>query len=253
MLCIGLDPDPGRFPPEIARSTQPVFTFNKAIVDATLDLVCCYKPQIAHYASIGAEAELEQTIQYIQDRGVPVLLDAKRGDVDSTARMYARELFVRYNADAATINPYLGFDAMEPYLEWQDRGLLILCRTSNPGAADIQDLMLASGKHLYEHVAEMAAGPWNLYGNVGLVTGATRPSELARIRQLVGDMTLLLPGIGAQGGDIQSSIEAGQGGGLIASSSRAIIYAAQTATFAECARAAAIATRDQINACRSAG
>lgn len=252
LLCIGLDPDPKKFPEPISRSADPIFEFNKAIVDATSDLVCCYKPQIAHYAAAGAESALAKTIDYIHSRKLPVLLDAKRGDVGSTAEMYAIELFERYQADAITINPYLGADAMAPYLEYTDKGIFILCRTSNPGGADLQNLVLENGKQLYEHVAQQAATAWNRHGNVGLVVGATQPSELARIRELVGAMTLLVPGVGAQGGDIASTVAAGQGGGMLVSSSRAILYASSGMDFAERARTIAIATRDKINAFRAA-
>lgn len=252
LLCVGLDPDPARLPAVVRRSPQPIFEFLKAIVDATADVASCFKPQIAHFASARAEHELEQLIDYIKGLGIPLLLDAKRGDVGSTAEMYAKELFERYGADAATVNPYLGLDAMAPYLAHKDKGVLILCRTSNEGGADLQNLELKNGKLLFEHVAEKAASEWNFNGNVGLVAGATMPRELGRIRELVGPMTLLLPGIGAQGGDIEASISAGSGGGLIVSSSRAILYADDGKDFAEAARRQAIITRDEINAFRFA-
>lgn len=252
LLCVGLDPDPGRFPASIRTSPEPILTFNKAIIDATADVVCCYKPQIAHYAAAGAERELEKTVAYIHDQGLPVLLDAKRGDVDSTASFYAKELFERYGADAATVNPYLGLDSMAPYLAYREKGIFILCRTSNVGSADLQGLVLDNGKQLYEHVAEQAAGAWNTNGNVALVVGATQPNELARIRQLAGSMTFLLPGVGAQAGDIQASIEAGEGGGLIVSSSRAILYASSKDDFDRQARKMALRTRDEINTFRKA-
>lgn len=252
LLCIGLDPDPARFPDSIRTSPEPIFTFNKAIIDATADLVCCYKPQIAHYAAVGAEDQLQKTIDYIHERKLAVLLDAKRGDVGSTAEKYAAELFERYGADGITINPYLGLDAMEPYLDYKDKGVFILCRTSNPGGADLQNLELKDGRQLFEHVARQAATVWNTHGNVGLVVGATQPSELARIRELVGSMTLLLPGIGAQGGEVEATIAAGQGGGMIVSSSRAILYASAGDDFDKKARAMAIATRDEINHFRPA-
>lgn len=252
LLCIGLDPHLERMPAAIQHSPEPIFTFNKAIIDATADLACCYKPQIAHYAAVGAEVELEKTIRYIQDKKLPVLLDAKRGDVGSTAERYAVEVFERYGADATTINPYLGHDAMEPYLAYKDRGVFILCRTSNPGGADLQNLVLADGRQLYEHVAVQAATRWNANGNVGLVVGATQPAELRRIRELTGQMTFLLPGIGAQGGDVEASVEAGRGGGMIVSSSRAILYAGAGEDFDQRARAQAITTRDEINAFRNA-
>lgn len=252
LLCVGLDPDVSRFPAAIQRSREPIFTFNKAIVDATADVVCCYKPQIAHYAGAGAEEQLEKTIEYIRSRRMPVLLDAKRGDIGSTAEWYARELFERYGADATTVSPYLGFDAMEPYIEYREKGIFILCRTSNPGGADIQDLVLADGKRLFEHVAEQAATRWNKYRNVGLVVGATGPQELARIRELVGTMTLLLPGIGAQGADVEQTVTAGAGGGMLVNASRAVLYASSGKDFDRQARAVALSLRDEINACRAA-
>jgi len=196
---------------------------------------------------LGAESELEETINYVKARGIPVLLDAKRGDVGSTAEKYAVELFDRYGADAVTLNPYLGYDAMAPYLEREDKASFILCRTSNPGGADLQNLELADGRQLYEHVAELAATKWNTNKNVGLVVGATRPEELQQIRDITGEMTFLLPGIGAQGGDINKSIAAGQGGGLLISSSRAILYASDGDDFADAARDVARQTRDDAN------
>ena len=246
-LCIGLDPDLSRIPEVFKNKPQPIFQFNKAIIDATSDLASCYKPQIAHYASVAAEDELMATIDYIQNLGIPVLLDAKRGDVGSTAEMYARELFDRYGADAATVNPYLGKDSIDPYLEYQDRGVFVLCRTSNPGGTDLQNLVLENGDTLYEHVAKQAVTHWNYNGNVGLVVGATRPEELRGIRSICGDMTLLLPGVGAQGADVKEMIGAGQGGGMLVSSSRAILYASEGSDFADCARQVALDTRDEVN------
>jgi orotidine-5'-phosphate decarboxylase len=243
-----LDPDAARFTPAISQSDTPVFSFNKAIIDATADLVCAYKPQIAHYAAHAAEFELAMTIDYIHDRyQIPVILDAKRGDIGSTAEMYAREAFDRFKADAVTINPYLGLDSMEPFLRHDDKGIFILCRTSNPGGSDLQNLKTENGMCLYEHIAIQAREVWNSNGNVLLVVGATRPDELKRIRELTGDMPFLLPGIGAQGGDIKSSMENARGGQLIVNSSRAILYADTSDDFAEGARQAALQTRDQIN------
>ncbi len=246
-LCIGLDPDLARIPEVCRHQERPIFQFNKAIVDATHDLASCFKPQIAHYASEAAEAELMETIDYIHAKGVPVLLDAKRGDVGSTAEMYARELFERYQADAVTVNPYLGKDSMTPYFDYADKGVFVLCRTSNPGGSDLQNLKLESGETLYEHVARTARDDWNSNGNVGLVVGATRPEELHAIRNLCGEMTFLLPGVGAQGADIGEMMGAGQGGGMLISSSRAILYAADGDDFAAAARNVALATRDEIN------
>jgi orotidine-5'-phosphate decarboxylase len=248
LLCIGLDPDIARFTATISRSDTPIFDFNKAIVDATADLVCAYKPQIAHYAAYGAEAELSMTINYIHDTyQIPVILDAKRGDIGSTAEMYAREAFERYNADAVTVNPYLGLDSLEPFLFYEDKGIIILCRTSNPGGSDLQNLRTESGMCLYEHIAIQAKEVWNSNGNVLLVVGATRPRELKRIRELTGDMPFLLPGIGAQGGDIKSSMENARGGQLSVNSARAILYADSSDRFAEGARQVARQTRDEIN------
>ena len=246
-LCIGLDPDISRFPSTLQASANPIYDFNKAIIDATADIASCFKPQIAHFAAATAEDELCETIRYAQAAGVPVLLDAKRGDVGSTAEMYARELFERYGADAVTVNPYLGLDAMQPYLDYADRGVFILCRTSNPGGADLQHLTLESGDTLYEHVARQAASHWNSNSNVGLVVGATRPEELRRVREICEDMTFLLPGVGAQGADIGEMMSAGQGGGMLISSSRAILYAGDGEDFAAKARQVAIDTRDEIN------
>jgi len=246
-LCIGLDPDLSRIPRACKQSSQPIFEFNKAIIDATLDLASCYKPQIAHYASEAAEDELLATIEYAKSHHVPVLLDAKRGDVGSTAEMYAREVFERYAADATTVNPYLGKDSMDPYLDYPDRGVFILCRTSNPGGSDLQNLVLEGGQMLYEHVARQARDHWNANNNVGLVVGATRPEELRQIREICGDMTFLLPGVGAQGADVKQMVGAGQGGGMLVSSSRAILYAGEGEDFAEKAREVALETRDEVN------
>ena len=246
-LCIGLDPYISRFPAALQASANPIYDFNKAIIDATADIASCFKPQIAHFAAAAAEDELCETIRYAQAAGVPVLLDGKRGDVGSTAEMYAREMFERYGADAVTVNPYLGLDAMQPYLDYADRGVFILCRTSNPGGADLQHLTLENGDKLYEHVARQASRYWNSNANVGLVVGATRPEELRRVREICEDMTFLLPGVGAQGADIGEMMSAGQGGGMLISSSRAILYAGDSEDFAAKARQVAIDTRDEIN------
>jgi orotidine-5'-phosphate decarboxylase len=257
LLCVGLDPEIERFPPRIAAAPSPIFQFNKAIVDATHDLVCAYKPQFAHYAAYEAEDQLERTIEYIHRThpGIPVILDGKRGDVGNTAERYASEAFERYGADAVTVNPYLGGDSLEPFLRHADRGVVILCRTSNPGARDLQDLEVG-GRRLYHAVAELAATRWNTRGNCALVVGATYPRELAEVRRIVGEMPLLLPGVGAQGADVAQAVEAGQtadGTGLMVSSSRAILYGSERALgsdFAAAARAAATALRAQINLSR---
>ena len=252
LLCIGLDPYFERLPAIVKQDEHPIFKFNKEIIEATRDIACCYKPQIAHYSAVGAEKDLELTITFITSRDIPVLLDAKRGDVGSSAEMYAKELFERYGADAITVNPYLGLDSMEPYLSYSDKGVFILCRTSNPGSAELQNLRLEGDKLLYEHIAESAATTWNYNGNVGLVVGATKPAELKRIREIVGDTTLLLPGVGSQGADVGIMMDAGAGGGMLVSSSRAIIFASPDADFGEAARNVAIATRDEINQYRIA-
>ncbi len=226
------------------------------IVDATADLACAFKPQIAYFHAARAEDQLEALIAHIHTRhpGVPVILDAKRGDIGATAEQYAREAFERYRADALTVNPYMGFDSIAPYLAYPDRGLIVLCRTSNPGGSDLQNLELANGRRLYEHVAELVAGPWNLHGQNALVVGATFPEELARVRQIVGDLPLLVPGIGAQGGDIDATLRAGAtcAGGLMINSSRAILYASDGEDFAEAARRVASATRTAIQLSRQA-
>ena len=244
-----------KFPPALAGQPSPIFQFNRAIIDATADLVCAYKPQFAHYAAYEAEDQLERTIEYIhqQHPGIPVILDSKRGDVGNTAQRYALEAFERYGADAVTVNPYLGGDSLEPFLSHEDRGVIILCRTSNPGARDLQDLKVGERK-LFEVVAQLAATAWNSRGNCALVVGATYPQELAQVRALTGNMPFLVPGVGAQGGDVQAVVSNGQtadGMGLMVSSSRAILYAASDDTFIEAARAATRHLKDQINAHRA--
>jgi orotidine-5'-phosphate decarboxylase len=256
LVCVGLDPEIERFPERIREEASPIFQFNRAIIDATADLVCAYKPQFAHYAAYEAEDQLERTIDYIHRShpGVPVILDAKRGDIGNTAERYAIEAFERYGADAVTVNPYLGGDSLEPFLRHAERGVAILCRTSNPGARDLQDLAVG-GRPLYQIVAELAARRWNSRGNCLLVVGATYPRELAEVRALVGEMPLLVPGVGAQGGDVEQVVRSGctrSGAGLIVSSSRAILYASAGHDFAQAARAATAHLRATINASRRA-
>jgi len=255
LVCVGLDPEIERFPPHIAESASPIFQFNKAIIDATADLVCAYKPQFAHYAAYEAEDQLERTIDYIHRSypGIPVILDSKRGDVGNTAERYAIEAFERYHADAVTVNPYLGGDSLEPFLKYEDRGVIILCRTSNPGAVDLQDLEV-NNRRLFHIVADLAARRWNSRGNCLLVVGATYPRELAEVREIVGNMPLLVPGVGAQGGDVAQAVQNGQtaaGAGLIISSSRGILYASSGENFASAARDATQRLRDLINASRA--
>jgi len=250
MLCVGLDPDPAALPGTLDGSPDAIERFCTTIVDATADLVCAFKPQFAHFASQRAEPALERVCRYIRERhpDVVLVLDAKRGDIGSTAEHYAKEAFGRYAADAVTLNPYLGTDAAAPFLA--AGGVLALCHTSNPGAAELQELDVG-GAPLFERVATMVATRWQQLGDAGLVVGATYPTELARVRELVGDLPILLPGIGFQGGDLQASVRAGSttpGAGLLCSSSRAILYASDGDDFATAARDAATATRDAINA-----
>lgn len=254
LVCVGLDPEIERFPAQFAEQPSPIFQFNKSIVDATADLVCAYKPQFAHYAAYEAEDQLERTIDYIHRNypGIPVILDSKRGDVGNTAERYAIEAFERYHADAVTVSPYLGGDSLEPFLEYEEKGVIILCRTSNPGAGDLQDLVM-DGRRLFHIVADLAARRWNTRGNCSLVVGATYPRELAEVREIVGNMPLLVPGVGAQGGDVAQAVQNGQtaaGAGLVISSSRGILYAASGENFASAAREATQKLRDQINAGR---
>lgn len=251
LVCVGLDPEIERFPAHIRAEPSPIFQFNRSIIDATADLVCAYKPQFAHYAAYEAEDQLERTIEYIHrvHPGIPVILDAKRGDIGNTAERYAIEAFERYGADAVTVNPYLGGDSLEPFLRHAERGVLIVCRTSNPGAVDLQDLMI-EGRPLYQVVAELAARRWNSRGNCLLVVGATYPRELAAVRALVGEMPLLVPGVGAQGGDVEQVVANGctrSGTGLVISSARAILYASAGEDFAQAARAATSSLREKIN------
>ena len=260
MLCVGLDPDPDRFPAPWRSDPRRIYDFCAAIVDATHDLAIAFKPQIAYFAANRAEEQLERLIAHIAKAapGVPVILDAKRGDIGATAEQYAREAFERYRADALTLSPFMGLDSIEPYLRHADKGLLLLCRTSNPGGSDLQAQPLASGRLLFEHIAEVVASGWNGAGQLGLVVGATFPGEIARVRELAPTLPLLIPGIGAQGGDAGATVRAGwrQSGGrttgpIIVSSSRAILYAGADADFAVAARRAAQAARHELARARS--
>jgi orotidine-5'-phosphate decarboxylase len=250
MLCVGLDPDPSSFPAQFDGSPQGIERFCTAIVDATADLVCAFKPQIAHFAAARAETALENVCHHIRERhpDVVLVLDAKRGDVASTAERYAVEAFGRYGADAVTVNPYLGTDAAAPFLA--AGGVLALCHTSNPGATELQDLDVG-GAPLFERVAEMVASRWSQLGDAGLVVGATYAGQLATARAIVGELPILVPGIGAQAGDLEAAVRVGSTGpgtGLLCSSSRAILYASSDDDFADAARRVAVATRDAINA-----
>ena len=252
LVCIGLDPDPSRMPENIS-----VLAFNKAIIDATAHLVCAYKPNLAFYEAMGREGmeALEQTVKYIPD-DIPVICDGKRGDIGNTAKAYARAIFDRLGFDAATVNPYLGFDSVEPFIQYEDKGVFILCRTSNAGAVDFQSLRCESDtgtRPLFELVA-LKASQWNVNGNIGLVVGATYPDELKVIRNNHPDMPLLIPGIGAQGGDLEITISYGvnaKGEKAIINSSRQIIYASRGKDYAQAAGKAALSLRDEINHYRS--
>ncbi|HEY6898076.1 MAG TPA: orotidine-5'-phosphate decarboxylase [Rhodocyclaceae bacterium] len=252
LLCVGLDPDPAKFPAHLQGKPDAIFEFCKGIVDATADLACSFKPQIAYFAARRAEDQLEALIAHIHKKhpGIPVILDAKRGDIGSTAEQYAVEAFERFQADAVTVNPYMGRDSVEPWLAWKDKGVILLCRTSNPGGSDLQFLDVG-GEKLYERVARLVASKWNnSTGQCALVVGATFPAEIARVREIVGDLPLLVPGIGAQGGDIEATLKAGKtaaGTGLMINSSRAILYAGKGEDYAAAARQVALETRDAIN------
>lgn len=250
LVCVGLDPDPARLPAALAGQADAVGTFCREIVDATAQFVCAFKPQAAYFGALGLENELADLINYIHARhpGIPVILDAKRGDIGATATLYAREAFERYAADAVTINPYLGRESVEPYLEYADKGIVLLCRTSNPGSAWLQNY--PKREPVYLRVAREAA-VWNTAGNVMLVAGATYPDDLARIRACVGEMPLLVPGIGAQGGDLAQVLQSGSdrsGAGLVINASRSILYASDQKDFASAAALAACTLRDQIRA-----
>ena len=262
MLCVGLDPEPTKFPDRIKGDANKIYDFCAAIVDATADLAIAFKPQIAYFAAHRAEGQLERLMEHMRRVApqVPIILDAKRGDIGSTAEQYAIEAFERYGADAVTLSPFMGFDSVQPYLKFHGKGAFLLCRTSNPGGDDLQNQRLASvdGQPLlYEHVAKLAQGPWNLNGQLGLVVGATYPKEIERVRELAPTLPLLIPGVGAQGGDAVATVKAGlrvQGdnttGPIIVNSSRAILYASRADDFANAARQVALQTRDVLQAAR---
>ncbi len=263
LLCVGLDPDPGKFPAHLREDASKIYDFCAAIVDATADLVIAFKPQIAYFAAHRAEAQLEQLVAHMRRSApqVPVILDAKRGDIGSTAEQYAIEAFERYGADAVTLSPFMGFDSVQPYLKYHGKGAFLLCRTSNPGGDDFQAQRLSSvpGEPLlYEHIARLAQGPWNLSGQLGLVVGATYPEEIARVRAVAPTLPLLIPGVGAQGGDALATVKAGwraeQGqtvAPIVVNSSRAILYASSTSDFAAAARVEARRTRDLLQSAMS--
>jgi len=262
MLCVGLDPEPARFPAKLKGDASRIYDFCAAIVDATADLVIAFKPQIAYFAAHRAEDQLERLMAHMRRAApqVPIILDAKRGDIGSTAEQYAKEAFERYGADAVTLSPFMGFDSLQPYLKYQGKGAFLLCRTSNPGGDDLQAQRLASvpGQPLlYEHIARLAQGPWNLNGQLGLVVGATYPAEIERVRAVAPTVPLLIPGVGAQGGDAAATVKAGWRGAqgqttapIVVNSSRAVLYASSGEDFAAAARREAIRTRELLQAAR---
>ena len=262
MLCVGLDPEPTRFPGKLKGDARKIYDFCAAIVDATADLVIAFKPQIAYFAAHRAEDQLERLMAHMRRTAplVPIILDAKRGDIGSTAEQYAIEAFERYGADAVTLSPFMGFDSVAPYLDsvkYAGKGAFLLCRTSNPGGDDLQNQRLASVEGqplLYEHIARLAQGPWNLNGQLGLVVGATYPAEIERVRTVAPTLPLLIPGVGAQGGDAVATVRAGwrAGAPIIVNSSRAILYASPGDDFAAAARREAAKTRQVLQAARSA-
>ena len=259
MLCVGLDPEPARFPGTLKGDASKIYDFCAAIVDSVADLASAFKPQIAYFAAHRAEGQLERLMDHMRRTAphVPVILDAKRGDIGSTAEQYALEAFERYGADAVTLSPFMGFDSVAPYLKYHGKGAFLLCRTSNPGGDDLQNQRLASIEGqplLYEHVARLAQGPWNLNGQLGLVVGATYPAEIERVRAVAPTLPLLIPGVGAQGGDAAATVRAGwrPGASIIVNSSRAILYASSGEDFAAAARREALKTRDILNAARPA-
>ena len=257
LLCVGLDPEPSKFPGALRADASKIYDFCARIVDATADLVIAFKPQIAYFAAHRAEDQLERLMAHMRRAapGVPVILDAKRGDIGSTAEQYAIEAFERYGADAVTLSPFMGFDSVAPYLKHEGKGAFLLCRTSNPGGADLQGQRLASVEgtpFLYEHVASLAQGPWNLNGQLGLVVGATYPAEIERVRALAPTVPLLIPGVGAQGGDAVATVRAGwrNDAPIVVNSSRAICYASANDDFAQAARREAERTRETLAAAR---
>ena len=268
MLCVGLDPEPTKFPDHLKGDASKIYDFCAAIVDATADLVNSFKPQIAYFAAHRAEDQLEKLIAHMRRVAphVPVILDAKRGDIGSTAEQYAIEAFERYGADAVTLSPFMGWDSVQPYLKYHGKGAFLLCRTSNPGGDDLQNQHLASvdgQPRVYEHIAQLAQGPWNFNGQLGLVVGATYPKEIERVRELAPTVPLLIPGVGAQGGDAVATVKAGlrvsggenglvTTGPIIVNSSRAVLYASKGADFAQAARQVAEQTRATLEAAKAA-
>jgi orotidine-5'-phosphate decarboxylase len=262
LLCVGLDPEPTKFPEKYKNDARKIYDFCAAIVDATADLVIAFKPQIAYFAAHRAEDQLEQLMAHMRRTApqVPIILDAKRGDIGSTAEQYAKEAFERFGADAITLSPFMGFDSLQPYLKYHGKGAFLLCRTSNPGGDDLQNQRLASvdGQPLlYEHIARLAQGPWNLNGQLGLVVGATYPTEIERVRAVAPTVPLLIPGVGAQGGDALATVKAGwravngeTTAPIVVNSSRAVLYASSGTDFVAAARQEASKTRALLEAAK---
>lgn len=256
LLTLGLDPDPQRMPQSLRAQPDYLYEFCRQMVDACAPHVCAFKPQIAYFASAHGEMQLEALCRYIKQQYPthPLILDAKRGDIGTTAEHYAKEAFERYQADAVTVNPYMGLDSLEPFLQWRDKGVFILCRTSNPGGSDLQFLTLDNGQPLYLYLAELIATQWDQHQQCGLVVGATYPDEIRAVRAVVGDRPLLIPGIGAQGGNIEQTVAAGADQtqqGMLINSSRAILYASQGEDWLQAAAQVARDTQRAINVARS--
>jgi orotidine-5'-phosphate decarboxylase len=265
LLCVGLDPEPAKFPAAYRGDASKIYDFCAAMVEATADLVIAFKPQIAYFAAHRAEDQLERLMAHMRSTAphVPIILDAKRGDIGSTAEQYAKEAFERYGADAVTLSPFMGWDSVQPYLKYHGKGAFLLCRTSNPGGDDFQNQRLRDvpgQPALFEHIAALAQGPWNENGQLGLVVGATYPSEIERVRAVAPTLPLLIPGVGAQGGDAAATVKAGwrhaqdaiatTTGPVIVNSSRAILYASSGADFAQAARSEALRTRTVLEQAR---
>ncbi|MEN9938498.1 MAG: hypothetical protein RLZZ387_5077 [Chloroflexota bacterium] len=253
LLCIGLDPLPDRIPTHLRATPDPVFAFCAAIIEATADVACAFKPNIAFFEALGAPGI--ETLQrlFALPRPAPMILDAKRGDIGTTAEAYARLAFDVLGADAVTLNPYLGGDALEPFLRYEDRGCFVLCKTSNPGSGDVQDIEIAGGGPLYLEVARRARDRWNTSGNVGLVVGATHPSAISSVRSICPTLPLLVPGVGAQGGELEAAVRAAvdsSGERALINASRSVLYASPGQDFAEAARAEALRLREAINTAR---
>jgi orotidine-5'-phosphate decarboxylase len=260
LVCVGLDVQPALLPSPVLQRLDPVLSFNKAIIDATSDLVCAYKPNLAFYEALGPRGWeiLAETVKYIPE-GIIKIADAKRGDIGNTAQAYAKALFDVYGFDAVTVNPYLGHDSVQPFLDYEDKGAFVLCKTSNKGSGDFQNLSIvepnqqnSTARPLFEQVATSVVN-WNTKGNCGLVVGATYPQEIARARQLAANLPILVPGVGAQGGDLEAAVRGGMDHHqemLLVNSSRAIIYASHGDDFAMAARKATLALRDAINKAR---